>query len=398
MAAARQTNRFLFLYSLACAGGAVAYVPLLSILLPVKISALAGQGADAAWLAYMAFAGAVVASLGNIGFGYLSDVTGNRRGWTWLGLILSSVMLLAVGRASSLMGLVVVVVAWQLCLNIMLAPLAAWAADCVPESQMGLLGGLMAFSPAIGALAGAFVTLSGLASPDGRLMLVVMIVALCVLPLLIAGAPASMADRPVPPERLVPIKAAVTGFNASRALWGMWIARLIVQVAQVSLFSYLFFWLRSIDSAVGDAQAARIFGVIQLFSAPLALMVGRWADSSRRPMAPLVVCVLMASLGLMGMAMSRTLAVAIAAYGLFGFATSIFLALHSAQTLRVLPRPARRGRDLGLFNLTNTVPSMVMPGFTLALLPHFGFSGLFWFLSLLAIAGGLLLGWGGHRS
>ncbi len=398
MTAERQTNRFLLLYALACAGGAVAYVPFLSILLPVKITTLAGQGSAASWLAYIAFAGAVAASLGNIGFGYVSDITGNRRGWTGLGLILSCAMLLAVSQAHSVMAVAVVVVAWQLCLNMMLAPLAAWAADCVPESQMGVLGGLMAFAPAIGALAGAFVTLTGLASADGRLVWVAAMVVACVLPLLVIAAPPPVQRGPMVSIRPDPVKKAPSMAPASGGVWGMWMARLIVQVAQVSLFSYLYFWLRSIDPAIGDAQTARTFGLIQLLSAPLALGVGRWADSRSRPLAPLVTCALMAALGLMAMALSKTMIMAIAAYGLFGFTTSVFLALHSAQTLRVLPSPARRGRDLGLFNLTNTLPSMIMPGLTLILLPHFGFSGLFWVLALLTLMAGLLMGWVRYRS
>ena len=37
----RQSRRFLALYALAAAGGAVAYVPFLTILLPVQVQALA---------------------------------------------------------------------------------------------------------------------------------------------------------------------------------------------------------------------------------------------------------------------------------------------------------------------------------------------------------------------
>ena len=44
---------------------------------------------------------------------------------------------------------------------------------------------------------------------------------------------------------------------------------------------------------------------------------------------------------------------AMAGFAVFSLASAVFLALHSAQTLRVLSRPERRGRDLGLFNLTN---------------------------------------------
>ncbi|MEL6753662.1 MAG: MFS transporter, partial [Pseudomonadota bacterium] len=57
----------------------------------------------------------------------------------------------------------------------------------------------------------------------------------------------------------------------------------------------------------------------------------------------------------------------------------------------VLPRPERRGRDLGIFNLTNTIPALIMPWLTLALVPVFGFGGLFFLLAALAIAAFLIL-------
>ena len=85
------------------------------------------------------------------------------------------------------------------------------------------------------------------------------------------------------------------------------------------------------------------------------------------------------------------MAVAVVGYVVFGLSTSIFLALHSSQTLRVLPRPRTRGRDLGLFNLTNTVPSLIMPWLTLALVPVFGFAALFMLLAALCMIACVLL-------
>ena len=67
----RQSLRFLALYALAAAGGAVAYVPFLTILLPVRVADVTSDGVTV--LAYAAFCGAVAASLANIGFGWLSD-------------------------------------------------------------------------------------------------------------------------------------------------------------------------------------------------------------------------------------------------------------------------------------------------------------------------------------
>src|SRR3546814_1478145 len=57
----RQPLWFLLVLALASAGGAVAYVPFLTVLVPVRITEIA-QGENVASLAYVTFAGAIVAS------------------------------------------------------------------------------------------------------------------------------------------------------------------------------------------------------------------------------------------------------------------------------------------------------------------------------------------------
>ncbi len=47
--------------------------------------------------------------------------------------------------------------------------------------------------------------------------------------------------------------------------------------------------------------------------------------------------------------------------------------------------------DLGIFNLTNTVPSLIMLWLTLALVPTYGFSALFILLTSLAVVACVLL-------
>ena len=79
------------------------------------------------------------------------------------------------------------------------------------------------------------------------------------------------------------------------------------------------------------------------------------------------------------------------AYILFGLATTVFLSLHSGQTLLVLPSPANRGRDLGVFNLTNTVPSLIMPWLAVMIVPQLGFPTLFGLLALLAFISSAML-------
>ena len=383
----RQSLRFLWLYALAVAGGAVSYVPFLTLLLPLRAQEMAGDGAIDL-LAYIAFAGAISASLANIAFGWVSDRTGRRRPWIIAGLALSCALLVSVPIAQATVPLIALIVAWQLGLNMMLGPLAAWAGDVVPDEQKGLLGGLLSFAPALGAASGALITIPGLASADERLWLVAGLVTAMVLPVLLFGKPHEV------PMLMTGEQGAAAGphrFKRS-AVSRMWLARLLVQIAEAALFAYLLIWFTGIEPDFTDNDTARIFALVLVLSVPAALLAGRWSDKHDRPILPLALGAGIGAVGLVLMALSTGLRGAIAGYVVFGLSTSVFLALHSSQTLRVLPRPATRGRDLGLFNLTNTVPSLIMPWLTLGLVPIFGFSGLFFVLAILAaIATGLLL-------
>ncbi|WP_017669367.1 MFS transporter [Sandarakinorhabdus sp. AAP62] len=383
MADAVAPRRFLLLYALAWAGAAIAYVPFLTILLPVKVEGLAGTSVGVDWLAWLSFGGAMAASAGHLLFGWLSDLSGRRRPWIAAGLLLSCLLLLAMGQANSLDMLLVLIVAWQLALNMMMAPLAALAGDHVPDDQKGLLGGLLAFAPGLGALSGALVTWPDLMSPQGRLALVAALVAGTVLPILLLPLPGRTDPAPLA-KPAPPLHPAAT-------VRRMWLARLALQIAEATLFAYLYFWFVAVDADMTDNRVAGVFAAALVVSAPVTLAAGRWADRHGQPFRPLVLAALGAFVGLVAMALAQGLVAAAAAFALFSLASAVFLALHSAQTLRVLPRPDRRGRDLGLFNLTNTIPSLIMPWITVGLVPRFGFSGLFAALAVLCLTSALVL-------
>lgn len=381
---ARQSSAFLLLYALAWAGGAVAYVPFLTILMPVRVAAMAGAE-RVEWVAYITFVGAVAASIGGILFGWLSDRSGVRRPWIIAGLVGSVVLIVCVPLARDPMQLLLLIIVWQLALNMMLGPLSAWAADHVPPPQLGVLGGLLALSPALGSAAGALVTIPRLAGPDGRLLLVALLVIGCVLPALLFA-------RPLDAAASVDTSAEERRAQTRPAARAMWLARFLVQICEATLFAYLYFYFRSVDPQRDAGSIARLFGIVVCTAVPAALLIGRWSDRHRRPIAPLIAAALTLAVALGLLALARTPGEATAAYVLFGFATTIFLSLHSAQTLRVLSRAERRGLDLGLFNLTNTAPSLIMPWLTIAIVPKFGFADLFLLLAALAvIAAGILV-------
>ena len=379
---------FMALLALAVAGGSVAYVPLLTVLLPLKVSTLQGFE-DVGALARVTFFGAIIASIANIAFGMLSDRSRNRAGWIAAGLVISTSLLVAMSRASSMVELIVLIMMWQIGLNMMLGPLFAWAGDCVPDSQKGMLGGLFALAPATGAVSASFVTFEAFVGIEYRLFVVAGIVVLLIAPMLIFGRGRERAEliQPV-------LDDAVHGDEEDRSrgtVIRMWIARFLVQIAEAGLFAFALFWLRSLAQDTHENTAANIFSVILIVAVPMSMWLGRWSDRARKPIAPLVFCAGFSAVGLVVMSFAFDLTSAIAGYVIFGIAATIFLALHSGQTLRVLPRPQHRGRDLGIFNLTNTVPSIVMPWLTLTLVPSFGFSALFVLFAGLAALAAMLL-------
>ncbi len=386
--AVQQPLWFLLLFAAAAGGGALAYVPLLTVLLPLKITAMLG-GADVPALARVTFFGAIIASLANIGFGWLSDRSGVRLPWVVTGLVSSGVLLVLIGEAESLGLLIALVMAWQLALNMMLGPLLAWAGDCVPDSQKGLLGGLLAVAPAVGALGGSLVTYEKLVPPEYRTITIALLVAALVLPAAVAGRGRAQPALTEPPVLTDP--GLLDHRRTPAAVARMWLARFLVQISEAGLFAFLLFWLRSLSESFHENTAANIFSAVLVVSIPLSLLVGRWSDRHGRPILPLACGAAIAAGGLSVMALSTTLSPAIAGYVVFAIAASIFLSLHTSQTLRVLPKPQHRGRDLGLFNLTNTIPSIVMPWLTLALVPGFGFGGLFALFALLALLASTLL-------
>jgi len=388
----RQSTRLIVLYALAVAGGATAYLPFLTILLPLHISNIA-QDTAIEGVAYIAFGGAIAASVGNIGFGWLSDRTGTRLPWILTGLALSSALLIVSHDLTTISELLILILVWQLALNMMLAPLAALGGDFVPDRQKGTLGGLLSLAPALGAVSGAIIAIEGLLDERARLFAVAGIVAALVLPVCLFGKPRSM------PHLMRPQKAIATSQQAAGRIGSplprMWLARLLVQISEAALFAYLLLWFRDIDAGFGGDDAAQLFALVIALSVPVSLLAGRWSDMVGRPIAPLTVAAAIGAVGLVILGFAERLPQAIAGYVVFGLSSGVFLALHSAQTLRVLPRPQNRARDLGFFNLTNTVPSLIMPWLTLLLVPEVGFGGLALVLAMLAgMAFVLLLGIG----
>ena len=381
---APRSYRLLAAFSLAHAGAVIGYLPLLSLLLPLRMARLAGE-ARIGWLTVAIVAGAIVASTGNILFGWLSDRSvargGGRRRWIAGGAIVLAIAYVLIALAATPATLVAAILLFQLAINAVLAPMMAIMADEIPPEQRGLAGGLLALGPpAAGAVSALLVALSGLGEPLRLALLATLSIATLAPLLATRRPPVAATPEPAaapPPERL----------------WIASVARLLVQVAGSALSLYLLYYFQSIAGAIAPATLAAQVGTLLTISyilpLPVAVLAGRLSDRTAHRTPFLFASAALATAGLLGMVFWARPAPAAVGFILYSVAAAVFLALHQAYAIQLLPDPRHRGRDLGLLNLSNTLPSLLGPLLTWTLATPRDFTALLLVLAALTLAGGL---------
>jgi MFS family permease len=384
---------FVLLYALAYAGLFVSFIPFVSVLLPLKVTAVADGANHVALLSAAALGGAAVASVANLVFGALSDRTyrlrGTRRPWILAGLSLLIVAYACFHFSSTGAAMLAAVGLLQIAINMMFAPVGAIMADEVPDAQKGLVAGLMGAAHPFSSLIAVGVTLRGLGSEGMRYALLCAVIAVLVLPmlLLIRERRASLPE-PAPALRV-----------RRRADFArIWVARVLVQIAGNGLATYgLFYFLAVLGQKMPDkhhAQAASesvatIFAVVTIVALLLTVVAGRVSDRMMRRKPFLAAGALTMAAGLAVMAAASSWPAAAFGFGAAVAGMSVFLAMQSALAMQLLPSPGHRGRDLGILNLTNTLPAMVAPLLALALSPDkAGYGPWLLVLALGVLAGG----------
>lgn len=372
----------------------VAFIPFFSILLPMKIEAVAPQS-RVALLGWITVVGAIAASIANIAFGALSDRThaarGTRRPWIAAGLGLTMIGYALIYRAQTAAGLTGAILFFQCALNLLFAPLGAVLADEVPDSAKGLAAALLGIAHPFASFVGVLVLTPLLPGEAARFGTICAGAAALILPFLLfarerqlGGHAQQTAGRPPPPRRDFALA---------------WAARFAVQIAGTAIMTYLYFYFQAVlggpgGEDVGEAVAMTIaWGTAA--AVLLTILAGRLSDrlARRKPFIGLSGAGM--AVGLCIMAGADGWWVAACGYWLFVSGYSVFIAVHSAFAVQLLPSSRHRGRDLGILNLTNTVPSVIGPMLAMLLLGEAGggFTPLLLALALVAAlgAGGALL-------
>lgn len=381
---------FVLLYALAYSGMFVGFMPFIMVLLPLRVTAVGGENA-VALLSAGALGGAAVASVANIAFGALSDRsyrrTGTRRGWIAAGLGVLALGYAALHFSDSSATLLAAVALIQIGINMSFAPLTTIMADEVPDAQKGVVAGLLGVAHPIGAFSAVIVTAPGLGGEGERYVLLCLLFIAMIAPLALL----MRETAPLPPPPPEPLQE-----RRRRDFALAWASRMLLQVAGNGIATYGFFYFLWVldreDLSKGSVEANPIVATMTastIVAVVLTLAAGRLSDRvmRRKPFLAAAACMMAAGLVAMAFAQSWSMAAIGHAAALSGL--SVFLAMHSALAMQLLPSPGHRGRDLGILNLTNTLPAMVAPLLALALAPEkTGYTAWLIALALTTLAGG----------
>lgn len=361
---------FVLGYGAAQAGAFICFIPLLTLLLPGKAQLIGGAD-KALLLSQMAMLGGMTATVANLLFGSLSDRTrspfGRRRPWILAGLGLVAGALALIGGAQSPLQLALGVVAFQLAVNALYAPLVALVPDMVADAQKGLVSAWAGAALPVANLFTAVVVTRLAGSPPAQFAIVILAAAAMILPFAL-----TLREPRPPPAATGPLRLSFAALRDRRFFW-TFISRLLVESAVAINTLYLLFLLQDLPGARPQGWSAlQLFGALLIASTVAAalggFMGGVGSDRLRRR-RPFVVA------GGVGMAAALALMVLwpawpgpLAAQLLFGAAHGLHATTVAAMTAEILPDRAMAGRDLGVMNMAIALPQSLAPAAAAVLL------------------------------
>jgi MFS family permease len=388
--------RFVAFDAIANLGAYIAFIPLLQILVPLRATAIDPAHA-ALLLSRVSFCGAVTASLGNLGWGALSDRTlrhtGGRRPWLLCGLAGILVSYGLIGRAASPGALLGAVIVFQLAFNAMFAPLGAILADRVPAARRGLMSALLGLGYPLGNLIGTQTIGYAIVGQTQRFVILGLLVGMCILPfaaLLRPDTPSLAKDAPWRDVlRMNPFRHR----NFSTAL----ASRVLIMTAFSLVQGYLFLYLQQIAALHGripgrpEAAFAKLAALATAANVVCAVIGGAASDRLHRRSWFVCASAMVMSTGIVMLAGAGTWAGLEAGSLIYGCGAGVFYAVDLALIVQVLPSLQYAGKDLGIINLSNTLPQAIAPLLALALLEGTGssFHALFLCAAASAMMGGL---------
>nr|WP_314433201.1 MFS transporter [uncultured Brevundimonas sp.] len=395
--ATRVAPGFIAVLTLAYIGAFIAFVPLLSLLTPMQAEAIAPAD-KIGLLSLVSLWGAVTASVANLAIGWASDRTGSRFGkrrpWILCGLIGVVCAYYLIARASTPVGLLLGVMAFQLAFNLLFAPLHAIFADMVPDDQKGQVAAFIGIAAPIGAASGVLIAAPVLSDMPARLSVLGVLVAACILPLLFIWKEAPSAPLRPQDRTAATVPAPRPGLDLDFGF--VWASRFCFQISVSVISAYMLFYLADharyesrFPGSTVESGLARLIAFSTLLTLAAGFVGGLASDRFGRRKPFILLSSALIAGGLLIFAFYPEWPGPLLGYALYGLGFGLYTTVDTALVAQILPSRRHTARDLGVMNLTNTLPAVLAPVLAIAAL---GTSRADWPMLMMTCAGIALLG------
>ncbi|HEY5808682.1 MAG TPA: MFS transporter [Povalibacter sp.] len=381
------SKTFVFLYALAYTGVWLALLTPMLVTIAVLVRKLAPQNA-ASDVALVLGVGAIFAMVGNPVFGHLSDRTtsryGMRRPWLIGGMLCGTAALALVATASNIF---IALLGWclaQLAFNAVLAAIVAILPDQVPATQRGTVAGVLGVCMPIGQVAGTYVVQ---ALPDSLLLMFVVPAAIGLFTVLVLAM--TLRDRRLPVSRV----PARDFRELLRSFWldprrypdffWAWLSRFLLVTGTAFLTTYQSNYLiDKMGASVSDVRALIFQGMLVQAALIIAssLISGKASDASGQRKVFVLAAAAVYGSGLWIIAGATDYSGFLMGMAFTGVGQGVFFAVELALVTQILPnRELNAAKDLGMFNIANTLPQSIAPalGWMILSVGHGNYTSLF---------------------
>ena len=361
--------RFISLYTLSYAGGALLFLAPLLVSLALKVNDLVGIDDAPRNLALVTGVGSLLAIVSNPLFGRLSDRTtarmGMRRPWMLAGLAGGTIGILTVALAPNI-GFVLL--GWciaQVFLNALLAAQTAVLPDQVPRAQRGIVSGVLGICLPLASVAGTYLVQAFDTTE------LTMFLAPCVVGgLFVVVFAARLKDRRLDPAdkpawslRQIVGTFYVNPRTSPDFAWAF-ASRFLLVMAYAFLVTYQAYYLLEQLGSSEDAVPRQIYlGTLAQSAALIAasLVSGRLSDRVGRRKVFVIVAAVIYATAMVIIATADDLAGYLVGMAVGGLGFGMYMAVDLALVADVLPHTGSTAKDLGVLNIAGALPFALAP-------------------------------------
>lgn len=363
--------RFVVFYVLAQFGIWIALLTPVVLTVALRVGELAGETSKDSALSTIMACGAAAAMIAAPVFGALSDQTksrfGRRRPWMIGGLFGGALGLAVLGLGQNL---IVIGIGWVICqaaFNAISTGTLAALADVIPFQQQGRVSGLLGMTPTVAIAAGTWIV-NTVQPSDFWTFLAPFAVTVATVLIFVAMLPdapfisqkGQASKRPSIP---VVLGSIVAPFRDSDYSWAF-ASRFLIMFAWAFVLTFQLYFLTGHLRLTREAALlvmVQSTSIIAICTLAVSVVGGVFSDWIGRRKPLVFAAAVIDAIGFVMIAMSTSvdaflLGIAIVALG-HGLYFSIDLALVAA----ILPRPEDTAKDLGTFQIANSLPQSIAP-------------------------------------